>query len=116
MGLLDNGVGLKVGFQDDEIKDPIVHDVFSYVKICVNSALQTVRNYTLRMNYPKKIKEHSNFLMDALRMLDPKNLENVKGLAMEAVQYKNAMLEYTKKHQSGVSRIFSKWVKEKGWT
>ncbi|GLT95610.1 hypothetical protein SLE2022_132820 [Rubroshorea leprosula] len=115
MALLDAGVGLKGGFQDDEIKDPIAHDIFSYVKSCVNSALQTVRTYALRMNYLKKIEEHSNFLKDALRKLDPKNLENVKDLTMEAVQYKNAMLEYTKKHQSGVSRIFSKWVKEKGW-
>ncbi|GKV49840.1 hypothetical protein SLEP1_g56567 [Rubroshorea leprosula] len=64
MGLLDAGVGFQDGFQDDEIKDPIAHDVFSCVKSCVNSALQMVRNYTLRMNYLKKIKEHSNFLIN----------------------------------------------------
>ncbi|GKV29038.1 hypothetical protein SLEP1_g38011 [Rubroshorea leprosula] len=108
MGLLDAGIGLKDGFQDDEVKDPIAHDVFSYVKSCVNSALQTVRYYALRMNSLKKIEEHSNILMDAVWMLDPNNLESVKGLAMEAVQYKNAKLEYTRKHQSGADRDYPK--------
>ncbi|GKV29039.1 hypothetical protein SLEP1_g38012 [Rubroshorea leprosula] len=68
------------------------------------------------MSYLNKIKEHSNALIDALRKLDQTSPTNVQSLAMEAVQYQTAMLEYTKKRQSEASSIFSKWIKEKGWT
>ncbi|KAA8536978.1 hypothetical protein F0562_029456 [Nyssa sinensis] len=115
--LLDDGGELERKFQNDKTLAPIAHDIFSYVQKCVNLALQAVRNYCLRMNFLNKIGEHAKTLMNELRVLqevDPGNVTNAARLAKEAAQYKNAMLEYTKKYQNPMSRSFPKWLKESG--
>ncbi|KAK1296271.1 hypothetical protein QJS10_CPB15g02103 [Acorus calamus] len=76
---------------------------------------QTVRNYTLRINYLKKISDHSKTLMKALNELDPENKTDVRNLANDVALYNEAMMEYTKKHQSPASQNYSKWVKDSGF-
>lgn len=114
LSLLDSGSEADLKFQDDDTRAPIAHDIFSYIVYCANSALQAVQNYTLRMNYLDKISEHASSLINGLQDLDPENVTNVRRLAKDAVLFRNAMLEYTRKHQSIASRNFSKWLKDSG--
>ncbi|KAK8934418.1 hypothetical protein KSP39_PZI014238 [Platanthera zijinensis] len=114
LGLLNSGGEVERKFEDDSSRAPIAHDIFSYIVYCANSALQAVQNYTLRMNYLDKISKHATTLINGLQELDPKNVINVRRLAKDAVLYRNAMLEYTRKNQSIASRNFSKWLKDSG--
>ncbi|KAK1297663.1 hypothetical protein QJS10_CPB15g02081 [Acorus calamus] len=114
VSLVDAGSQLLHKWQDDKTMSPIAHDIFDFVVASANSALQTVRNYTLRLNYLNKISDHSKTLMNALNELDPTNVINVQRLAKDAATYRNAMLEYTRKYQSPASRNFSKMLKDTG--
>ncbi|KAK8923737.1 hypothetical protein KSP39_PZI019047 [Platanthera zijinensis] len=114
LGLLNSGGEVERKFQDDSTRAPISQDIFSYIVYCANSALQAVQNYTLRMNYLDKISKHATTLINGLQELDPENVINVRRLAKDAVLYRNAMLEYTRKNQSIASRNFSKWLKDSG--
>ncbi|KAK1296620.1 hypothetical protein QJS10_CPB15g02092 [Acorus calamus] len=114
LSLVDAGSQLIHKWQDDKTMSPIAHDIFDFVVASANSALQTVRNYTLRLNYLNKISDHSKTLMNALNELNPKSVIEVQGLAEDAATYRNAMLEYTRKYQSPASRNFSKMLKDTG--
>ncbi|KAK1309935.1 hypothetical protein QJS10_CPA08g00130 [Acorus calamus] len=103
-------------WKDDQTRSPIALDIFDYVVVSVNYGLQTVRNYTLRINYLNKLSDHSKTLMDALNELDPENQTNVASLAKDVTLYKNSMIEYTKKYQSSASKDYSKWIKDTGLT
>ncbi|KAL5707648.1 hypothetical protein ACHQM5_018524 [Ranunculus cassubicifolius] len=112
--LLDAGSQIANEFKDDKTRGTIADDIFSYLSYATNFALQTVQNYTLRNNYLNEISEHSKALIKGLQELDPENVTNVQRLAKDAVLYRNAMLEYTRKYQSPASRNFSKWLKDSG--
>ncbi|KAK1297661.1 hypothetical protein QJS10_CPB15g02087 [Acorus calamus] len=114
VSLVDAGSQLLHKWQDDKTMSPIAHDIFDFVVASANSALQTVKNYTLRLNYLNKISDHSKTLMNALNELNPKSVIEVQGLAEDAATYRNAMLEYTRKYQSPASRNFSKMLKDTG--
>ncbi|KAK8943212.1 hypothetical protein KSP39_PZI008733 [Platanthera zijinensis] len=114
LGLLNSGGEVERKFQEDNTRAPIAQDICSYIVYCANSALQAVQNYTLRMNYLDKISEHATTLINGLQELDTENVINVRRLAKDAVLYRNAMLEYTRKSQSIASRNFSKWLKDTG--
>ncbi|KAK1271558.1 hypothetical protein QJS04_geneDACA013023 [Acorus gramineus] len=103
-------------WKDDQTRSPIAHDIFDYVVVSVNYGLQTVRNYTLRINYLNKMSDHSKTLMKALDELDPENQTNVASLAKDVALYKNTMIDYTKKYQSPASKDYSKWIKDTGLT
>ncbi|KAK1296858.1 hypothetical protein QJS10_CPB15g02096 [Acorus calamus] len=103
-------------WKDDQTRSPIAHDLFDYVVVSLNYGLQTVRNYTLRINYLNKITDHSKTLMKALDELDPENQTDVASLAKDVTLYKNAMIEYSKKYQSPASKNYSKWIKDTGLT
>ncbi|KAK8934541.1 hypothetical protein KSP39_PZI014242 [Platanthera zijinensis] len=116
LGLLNSGGEADRQFADDNTRAPIAQDIFSYIQHCLNSALQVVKNYTLRMNYLDKISKHAASLLNELRELDPEDVISARRLAEDAVKYKDAMLEYTRQSQSIASRNFSKWLKDSGMT
>lgn len=112
---MEDGSELERKWFENENKDraSIAQDIYGYIVNAANHALQTVRNYSLRMNYVKNIREHAQNLGTALEQLDNNEI-NIRRLAKEATQYRNAMLEFARKHQSPASRQFSKWLKESG--
>lgn len=112
--LLDEGRELDHKYGTDQTQGPIARDIISYIQNAIDVSLQFVKNYRLRVHYLKKVWAHAMALINELQEVDPKNVINFVRLAKDAVLYRNVMLEYKRKHQSPVSRNFSKWIKEKG--
>ncbi|XP_071721636.1 uncharacterized protein [Rutidosis leptorrhynchoides] len=116
LNLLDDAANLEDQFKADEVKSKIAHEIVEYVKICSNLAIQTVRNYTVRIEYLKKIKISSKDLGDKLENLSENDVDAARELAEEAAINRNAALQFARKNQSPASRAFSRHLKESGVT
>ncbi|KAL7246051.1 hypothetical protein ACSBR2_001222 [Camellia fascicularis] len=116
-GLLDQGVELKQKkYQNDAVRYPIAEDIFLYIVYCANSALQTVRNCTVRKDYLSKISTHVESLIKELGNLNTGNPSDVSTLKEEAAKYKESMLKFISKYRSSASTEFSRWVNQQGLT
>ncbi|KAF5955160.1 hypothetical protein HYC85_008016 [Camellia sinensis] len=115
-GLLDQGVELQKKYQNDAVRYPIAEDIFLYIVYCANSALQTVRNCTVRKDYLSKISTHVESLIKELGNLNTGNPSDVSTLKEEAAKYKESMLKFINKYRSSASTEFSRWVNQQGLT
>ncbi|XP_034206458.1 uncharacterized protein LOC117620381 [Prunus dulcis] len=112
IGLLDAGNALEGRFRNDDARASVAREIFGYIVNGTNHALQSVPNYSLRKDYVEKITEHVEMLGNALEVAD-----GVVYVAKEATEYRRAMYEYTRRHQTSggsVSRQFSRWLEESG--
>lgn len=116
LSILDAGAGLESKYGNHVALAPISQDIGSYLIKSLNLALQTVNNYTLRINFLTKISEHSKSYITELGELDPQNATAVAQLAKKAGKSNSAMLGYIQKHKSTDSSAFSKSLRARGFT
>ncbi|CAL5324159.1 unnamed protein product [Camellia sinensis] len=119
LGLLNSGGELKRRFGNDNerARSSVANDIYSYILYCINSALQTVRNYTLRTKYLCKIGEYVRSIVKALEELNMVGNDaatRVATLGEEVLLYKNAMLRYVREHRGTASKNFSRGIRESG--
>ncbi|KAM7269978.1 hypothetical protein ACFE04_029192 [Oxalis oulophora] len=114
--LLDTSSDIEQEFKGDAVKSQIAREIAEYMNISCNISLQTVRNYTLRIHYLKKIKSCSDSLVEDLRDLTNKNGDEVVKLAKRATSTKNVALEFAKNFRSPVYHTYSKHLKDTGVT
>jgi len=114
VGILDAVRDTKNKFTGDNTKDSIAHEIYSYVVKGINSALQTIKNYSLRKDYALKIKDHAGALITTLEGLEISDVTNAAILSKTAVYYRDAMDNYLQKYQSMHSKVFSRWIKNSG--
>ncbi|XP_057958767.1 uncharacterized protein LOC131151542 [Malania oleifera] len=114
LALLATGQEVVTKYQDDAVKGPIARDLHLYIVYCCNSALQTVPNYHVRKGYLQKIRDHVDVLLSVLDDLDAAEQNPVAVVANGVVQYKNAMLIYTRQFKSTLSSNFSAALKNEG--
>ncbi|PQQ10959.1 uncharacterized protein Pyn_17230 [Prunus yedoensis var. nudiflora] len=109
IALLDAGNALEGRFRNDGARASVAREIFGYIVNGTNHALQSVPNYSLRKDYVEKITKHVEMLGNALEVAD-----DVVYVAKEATEYRRAMYEYTRRHQTSggsVSRQFSRWLR-----
>ncbi|XP_060674510.1 uncharacterized protein LOC107405529 [Ziziphus jujuba] len=109
--LLNGGVALVTKYENDVVRGPIAAEILSYIETCLNSALQIVRNYTVRKDYLAKINAHVQSLMEELEIDNP---AQVSQLTNRVQHYNKAVMEYTKMYQSTASQEFSRMLKNNG--
>ncbi|XP_057957975.1 uncharacterized protein LOC131150916 [Malania oleifera] len=114
LALLATGQEVVTKYQDDAVKGPIARDLHLYIVYCCNSALQTVPNYHVRKDYLQKIRDHVDTLLSVLDDLDAAERSAVVVVGEGVVQYKNAMLIYTRQFKSTLSSNFSAGLKNEG--
>ncbi|CAL5366005.1 unnamed protein product [Camellia sinensis] len=116
-GLLNSGGELKRRFGNDNerARSSVANDIYYYILYCINSAFQTVRNYTPITKYLCKIGEHVRSIVKALEELNMVGNDaatRVATLGEELLLYKNAMLRYVREHRSTASKNFSRGIRE----
>lgn len=119
IAILDAAGPFKDKFAGDRTKSPIANDIYGYSIYSINSALQTMRNFTLRKDYLESIKDHIHALMKAVEDLHPTNSSSdaaAQRIAKEAAEYKDTMKRFLTKYNSSKSRAFSEALRAQGIT
>ncbi|XP_057957978.1 uncharacterized protein LOC131150918 [Malania oleifera] len=112
LALLATGQEVVTNYQDDAVKGPITRDLHLYIVNCCNSALQTVPSFHVRKDYLQKIRDHVDVLLSVLDDLNAADQKAVVVVGDGVVQYKNAMLIYTRQFNSTLSSNFSAALKD----
>ncbi|KAG2450470.1 hypothetical protein HYH02_004971 [Chlamydomonas schloesseri] len=98
---------------NEEARVKVAEDHFHYVKNSANNALQNVRNFSIRMDYAKKISAHSEEIMHQMLSmeLDTADFEN---LADYCADFREDALAIARTHMRPTARHYSEWLKENG--
>ncbi|XP_048326314.2 uncharacterized protein LOC125421404 [Ziziphus jujuba] len=102
-------------YENDSIRSPIASLILSFTETSLNSALQVVRNYTLRRDYLDKVIAHVHNLIKELDELDAGSAKDVADLTNQIRHYNKAIKQYVRMSaNSEASKEFSSTIYDGG--
>lgn len=113
--LLDHGEAAVVTYSGDSAKEPIASDIYGLIRDSINSAVQYIRNFNMRIQYVSKLKASANEKLLKLDALDPDiDYAEIKKLANLATEDRNAGYLRNRALMSRTSEEFQTWLSKSG--
>lgn len=92
--ILDNCKGLINRYKNEAVRGPMAGYILVYAENCLNNAIQSIRNYTLRRNYLGKMIDHLHQLFDASEDLNAGSQTDVAEFKENVEHYNHTVMSY----------------------